>query len=92
MASGNVPPDVRVEEVSRPIQLWVEARFAMDRVYEGRALIGERYLLTNISSQNMVLTEQEFDRETGGVLAVAIENHNLRPGDSTAVFVIRQGG
>ena len=40
----------------------------------------------------MVLAEQEFDREAGGVLAVAIENHNLRPGDSTTVFVIRQGG
>ena len=92
MASDSVPTDVRVEEVNRPIQLWVEARFAMTRVYEGRGLVGERYLLTNISTQNMVLAEQEFDRETGGVLAVAIENHNLRPGDSTTVFVIRQGG
>jgi conjugal transfer pilus assembly protein TraK len=92
MASDSVPTDVRVEEVNRPIQLWIEARFTMNRIYEGRGLIGERYLLTNISSQNMVLAEQEFDRETGGVLAVAIENHNLRPGDSTTVFVIRQGG
>ena len=91
MASDSVPTDVRVEEVNRPIQLWVEARFAMTRVYEGRGLVGERYLLTNISTQNMVLAEQEFDREAGGVLAVAIENHNLRPGDSTTVFVIRQG-
>jgi hypothetical protein len=33
----------------------------------------------------------EFDREIGGVLGVAIENHNLRPGESTAVYVIRQG-
>jgi conjugal transfer pilus assembly protein TraK len=73
MASDSVPTDVRVEEVNRPIQLWVEARFAMTRVYEGRGLV-------------------EFDREAGGVLAVAIENHNLRPGDSTTVFVIRQGG
>lgn len=92
MASDSVPTDVRVEEVNRPIQLWLEARFAMTRVYEGRGLVGERYLLTNISTQNMVLAEQEFDREAGGVLAVAIENHNLRPGDSTTVFVIRQGG
>ncbi len=91
MASGRVPTDVRVEEVNRPIRLWVEARFALTRVYEGRGLIGERYLLTNISSQNMVLAEQEFDREAGAVLAVSIENHNLRPGDSTTVFVIRQG-
>ncbi|MDP1692103.1 MAG: type-F conjugative transfer system secretin TraK [Burkholderiaceae bacterium] len=91
MASDRVPTDVRVEEVDRPIQLWVEARFALTRMYEGRGLIGERYLLTNISSQNMVLAEQEFDRDTGAVLAVSIENHNLRPGDSTTVFVIRQG-
>ena len=76
------------------VAYWIAnaARFAMTRVYEGRGLVGERYLLTNISTQNMVLAEQEFDRETGGVLAVAIENHNLRPGDSTTVFVIRQGG
>lgn len=91
MASDRVPTDVRVDEVSRPVQLWAEARFALTRVYEGRGLVGERYLLTNISDQNMVLAEQEFDRETGGVLAVSIENHNLRPGDSTTVFVIRQG-
>ena len=91
MASDRVPTDVRVEEVNRPIQLWVEAQFALTRIYEGRGLIGERYLLTNISNQNMVLAEQEFDRETGAVLAVSIENQNLRPGDSTTVFVIRQG-
>ena len=91
MASDRVPTDVRVEEVDRPIQLWVDTRFALTGVYEGRGLIGERYLLTNISSQIMVLAEQEFDREAGAVLAVSIENHNLRPGDSTTVFVIRQG-
>ena len=91
MASDRVPTDIRVEEVNRPIQLWVEAQFALTRIYEGRGLIGERYLLTNISSQDMVLAEQEFDRESGAVLAVSIENHNLRPGDSTTVFVIRQG-
>jgi conjugal transfer pilus assembly protein TraK len=91
MASDRVPTDVRVEEVDRPIQLWVDTRFALTGIYEGRGLIGERYLLTNISSQIMVLAEQEFDREAGAVLAVSIENHNLRPGDSTTVFVIRQG-
>ena len=91
MASDRVPTDVRVEEVNRPIQLWAEAKFSLIRLYEGRGLIGERYILTNVSSQDMVLAEQEFDRETGGVLAVSIENHNLRPGESTAVYVIRQG-
>ena len=91
MSSDRVPTDVRVEEVNRPVQLWTEARFSLVRIFEGRGLVGERYLLTNVSDQNMVLAEQEFDRENGGVLAVSIENHNLRPGETTTVYVIRQG-
>ncbi len=91
MSSERAPADIRVEEVNRPIQLWQEAKFALVRQYEGRGLIGERYLLTNVSSQDMVLAEQEFDRERGNVLAISIENHNLRPGESTTVYVIRQG-
>ncbi len=91
MSSERAPTDIRVEEVNRPIQLWQEATFALVRQYEGRGLIGERYLLTNVSSQDMVLAEQEFDREQGNVLAISIENHNLRPGESTTVYVIRQG-
>lgn len=91
MASDRVAPDVRVEETNRPIQLWTEAKFSLMRTYEGRGLIGEKYLLTNISTQVMVLAEQEFDRSEGGVIGVAIENLNLRPGDGTSVYVIRTG-
>lgn len=91
MASDRVPVDVRVEEVNRQIQLWVEVSFSLMRVYEGRGLIGEKYLLTNVSNQPMVLAEQEFDREDGNVVGIAIEHHNLRPGASTSVYVIRMG-
>jgi conjugal transfer pilus assembly protein TraK len=91
MASDRVPVDVRVEEVNRPVQLWAEARFSLMRVFEGRGLIGERYLLTNVSEQDMVLAEQEFDRADDNVLAVSIETHNLRPAESTSVYVIRLG-
>ena len=89
MASGQVPPEVRVEEVNRPLQLWAEARFALIRTYEGRGYVGETYRLTNVSAAPMTLAEQEFDRDGGDVLAVAIEHHNLRPGETTQVFVIR---
>jgi conjugal transfer pilus assembly protein TraK len=91
MASDRVAPDVRVEEINRPVRLWSEAKFSLVRTYEGRGLVGEKYLLTNISDQMMVLAEQEFDREEGGVVGVAIENLNLRPGESTSVYVIRLG-
>jgi hypothetical protein len=32
------------------------------RRYEGRGLVGEKYLLQNVSQAPMVLAEQEFDR------------------------------
>ena len=96
MASDRVPPDIRVDELNRPVQLWAEAKFSLMRRYEGRGLVGERYQLQNVSSTVMVLAEQEFDRpdsaNTGQVAGVAIEHHNLRPGETTAVFVIRRGG
>jgi conjugal transfer pilus assembly protein TraK len=72
-----------------------EARFSLVRQYEGRGLVGEKYLLQNVSNAPMVLAEQEFDRPdspSGQVLAVAVEHHNLRPGETTSVFVIRRGG
>lgn len=91
MASDRVPTDIRVEVTSRSIQLWAEARFSQVRQYEGRGLLGEKYLLQNVGQDVMVLAEQEFDREGGNVAGVAIENHNLRPGESTSVYVIRRG-
>ena len=90
MASDRVSADVRVEEVNRPVQLWSESRFTLLRLYEGRSLIGEKYVLTNVSSEPIVLAEQEFDREQGDVLGIAIESHNLQPGESTNVFVVRR--
>ncbi|MFY9511917.1 MAG: type-F conjugative transfer system secretin TraK [Rubrivivax sp.] len=96
MASDRVPTDIRVDEIGQPVQLWAETKFSLMRRYEGRSLVGERYLLQNLGNAVMVLAEQEFDRtdsKTGGqVLGVAVENHNLRPGESTNVFVIRRGG
>jgi len=90
MASDRVPPEVRVEEVNRLVPLWLEARFSLMRRYEGRGLVGEKYLLQNISPTLMVLAEQEFDREGAQVMGVSIENYNLQPGETTNVFVIRQ--
>jgi conjugal transfer pilus assembly protein TraK len=96
MASDRVPADIRVEEANQSLQLWAEARFSLMRRYEGRGLTGEKYLLQNVSATAMVLAEQEFDRpdsKAGGqVLGVAIEHHNLKPGETTNVFVIRRGG
>lgn len=93
MAAERVPADIQVEDIAQPIALWREARFTLERSYRGRGLVGERYVLQNVSDAPMVLTEQEFDREdddAGSVAGVAIEHHNLRPGERTRIFVIRR--
>jgi conjugal transfer pilus assembly protein TraK len=91
MASGRMLADIRVDEINQPMQLWSETKFALLRRYEGRGLVGETYLLQNLGAAAMVLAEAEFDREGVQVVGVAIEQHHLRPGESTNVFVIRRG-
>ena len=96
MSSDRVPADVRVEEASKPLQIWAEARFTLLRRYDGRGYVGEKYALQNVSLAPMVLAEQEFDRPDsragGEISGIAIEHHNLRPGETTSVYVIRRGG
>lgn len=91
MQSHTPPPDVRLQAVNRQVDLWREARFTLLKLYEGRNLLGEVYALQNVSNDDMVLAEQEFDREGDSVLGVAVEHHNLRPGEATTVYVIRRG-
>ena len=91
MAGEATPGELRVEEVNQPVQLWAEARFTLLATFEGRELTGEKYLLVNVSESPMVLAEEEFDRDGGDVVAVSIETHTLAPGESTNVFVIRDG-
>lgn len=92
MSTDRLPSDIRVEEVRRPVTLWAESRFTLEKTYEGRGLIGEKYHLTNISGKSMVVAEQEFDREADNVVGVAVEVHTLRPGESTNVYVLRAHG
>jgi len=87
MAGDAVPRDVQVRAMTREVTLWKETRFVLDRVYVANTMVGELYTLTNISPQPMVLAEQELYRD--GVLGIAIQEHQLRPGQATVVYVVR---
>lgn len=91
MASGQLPPDIHAAPVNRDVPLWAQVRFTLLQQFEGRGLIGEHYALHNLGTEVIVLAEQEFDREGGQVAGVAIEHHNLRPGERTNVYVLRFG-
>ena len=88
MASDTLPRDMDVRETSKEVRLWKEARLLLTRTYVGAAITGEKYVLTNTSSKPMVIAEQELYQ--AGVIAVSVENLNLRPDESSNVFVIRE--
>ena len=79
--------DVEYQIVNKKIPLWNEVSFYLQRKYLDDDLIGERYMLTNVSPAEMVVAEQELYRP--GVMAVAVENLNLAPGTSTPVYIVR---
>jgi TraK protein. len=86
MALDSSPEGYSQTDIKREIKLWQEARLVLLSRYTGGKLEGEVYELTNVDGKKMRLDEQEFYRT--GVLAVAIDRHELAPGSSTKVFLV----
>jgi len=88
LARDAEPEDMIAKDVLDIVPLWNEARFVLVRTLEG-ALVGEKYQLTNVSKQRMVIDERELYRR--GVLAVMVETLELEPGESTQIMVVLEG-
>jgi len=71
------------------VPLWKEAMFVRVKVVQG-PLRGEKYQLTNTSDKPMVIDERELYRR--GVVAVSIGTPELKPAETTAVYVISESG
>lgn len=78
---------VDMRETNELVPLWKEAMFVLVKVVDG-PLRGEKYLLTNTSDKPMVIDERELYRR--GVLAVSVERPELKPAETTAVYVISE--
>lgn len=88
MANDELPDDLEIKEVGDTISLWKEAAMTLERQYLGDTLAADRFIVSNVSKQPLVLAEPEFYRK--GVYAVAISQLNLAPGEATRVYVIRE--
>ena len=88
MARGDAEgPGFTVERLNQPLALWQDVTFTLVGRFRARTHIGDAYTLVNTGTQVLTLAEQEFYRP--GVQAVAVDQHLLRPGESTIVYVIR---
>lgn len=74
------------QDVNEIIPLWAESTFVKVKVIKGNSLLGEKYVLRNISKKPMVIDERELYRK--GVVSIAVDQPNLQPTESTAVYVI----
>lgn len=87
MALEDPPASASVRKTEEEFSLWEGTRFVLMSIYSDRGFVGEKYELTNTGKSTIRLVEQEIYRK--GVLAVAIENMQLGPGQSTNVYVVR---
>lgn len=87
MAANRAPEAVDVRRVDKKIALWREVTFTQDDTWVGKTIVGDRYTLTNTSDRTLILDEREFYR--GGVLAITVFKHQVDPGASTFVWVLR---
>lgn len=85
-SDGALPADAVA--VNQDVPLWSEARLVLVARFPADEFVGESYVLTNTSSTNMVIAEQELYRP--GVAEVSVEQQTLAPGDSTRIYIVRE--
>ncbi len=84
-ADGETDMESRV--ANELVPLWKEALFVLVKIVQG-PLRGEKYRLSNTSDKPMVIDERELYRR--GVVAVSVEKSELKPAETTAVYVISE--
>lgn len=75
-------------DVNKEVPLWKEGRLILEAKFTHDDFVGEKYRLTNVSSTDMLLVEQELFRR--GVRVVSVRNQTLAPGDSTYIYIVRE--
>jgi conjugal transfer pilus assembly protein TraK len=85
-ATSQQIPGVSEERVGQQMALWQGTSFVHVRNLRTSGIRLEEYRLMNIGNTVIRLVEQELYKP--GVMAVAVEQHVLEPGEGTPVFVI----
>ena len=87
MAANDLPQDMRIKDLNQPMALWAGTSFTLVREWQGRTLDGQLFMLANTGREPLRVADQELYQP--GVLAVSIENQNLKPGQASRVFIVR---
>ena len=93
MYLGQIPYGYSVEIISdrssnlnKPRKLNDYLEYQLDKIYRGVELKGEVYTIKNISSDNLILSEQKFI--TPGTRAVSVEEETIPSGQTIRLFKV----
>lgn len=84
---GDGETDMEARAANELVPLWKEAMFVLVKIVQG-PLRGEKYHLSNTSDKPMVIDERDLYRR--GVVAVSVEKAELKPAETTTVYVISE--
>jgi type-F conjugative transfer system secretin TraK len=79
----------RIQKTNQEIRFWKETNIKLIKLYKGDDMNGEVYRLTNLTHDDMILTEREFGRLGKNIRLVSIENKILKSGEHTRFYIIR---
>lgn len=87
-ATSQSLPGVSEQSVNQSIPLWQGTSFTHVRTLQAAGMRLGEYRLANVSKSPIRLVEQELYKP--GVLAIAVEQHVLDPGEATPVFIVME--
>lgn len=89
----NVTPDgYAFDEVNKKVPVWKETSITLTQLYTGYDLLGEVYVLQNLTKEQMTFNEKEFFEFGENVRAVGLDKLSLEAGETTHVYVVRAKG
>jgi hypothetical protein len=91
MPSGKVTGlrGFQVRMVNQEVPLWSETRITHALTWKRGSMAIDKYVLTNISDQALVVEEREFASIGETVRAISIREHQLAPAQSTVFYAFR---
>lgn len=88
MARNERPSDMRHTEHGQELMLWQGSRFWWMSSMVGTNYTGDHFRIQNTSPEMVRVDEREFYKR--GVIAVSLELHQLAPGETTDVYIVKE--
>jgi hypothetical protein len=79
-----------VEKSDKYIPLWKETEIYESQIFHGENLLGEVWIVKNVTKSNIKMTEEEFINAKPNTIAISIEKHDLESEESTRIFSVRR--